>query len=1351
MKREVLMNDAKENHGSTRVSEDFENVEEEEEVEVEEARPAIVARDPGCPTEMERKAHEINHLPFRIWCAECVKGRKDNPAHRSVPEGTRDVPEVLMDYAFMNQDGEDKTLTILVTKDRDTRVIMANVVQVKGRGLGESVDQGVANIKRLGNRKKMLMKVDNEPALVDLKNGIVEKLDAEVINESPPKSESESNGSIENAVKLVKGMIRVYKLALDRRIEGTLPTAHPIMAWLVEHAAENITKLMVGKDGKTGYERLFGKPCREEGIEFGESLWFRRRKNESKDLEGRWLEGIWLGRKWGTIDHLVFMNGAVHEARAVQRRPGDERWSRSEVEKVNVWPWARQPKLDDIEDPMVIPPKTEEEKRKMHRRPIKEKDENAPKSFYIQRDDLERFGYTAGCRRCVLTREGKSAHGIRHTAVCRERIVGRLRDEGSARIKNHDVKVDEYIAERMEASVSKEPPEGGGVPEWVGKSGGSSEPLIYTENEPNINVNIENESVSVTKNPEENKADEMDLNLMDLLQNIESDKNSEKKVERLLMSMMKGNKENERDAKRIVRNLQSLGISKKEAYATVWEFYSPPRVTKLARDEPDLKVTGERSFDLHRDPDGRVWNFEKASDRARARRMVNEEKPFVTVGSPPCTDWCRLNININHPKMPPEEVKRRLIAAKLHLNFCIQIYKEQLKGGRHFVHEHPSSAASWYDDDFKKLRGDKRVYETIGHMCRYGMVIDGKLVRKSTRWMSSSKCILRRLGRRCGGDHDHTKLEGGRPAKAAIYPPELCREILKGTAEQWTKDGHDKEEEEHREDENIMNSLFSLNRENKEEFWDDVNGEKLPAEETKNARRDEIEFMKEWDVWDIVDISEAKQKTGRPPIGGRWVDHNKGDKDSPNIRSRYVAQELALWKDASLFAAMPPLEALRVLLSKVAAGPTSGAKERKLLLIDVRKAYLHAEVGRNIFVQLPKEMNLPGKCARLKRCLYGTRDAASRWEKLYSDILVGAGFMKGVSSPCCFYHPVWDARCVVHGDDFTFEGDDEALDNIVEFMTQAFECKIEGRLGLGKNDKREVRVLNRVMRRSAEGATWEADPRHAEALIRDMGVEDEKELSSPGLKHENVEEEQEDREELCGDELKTYRSGAARANYLAADRPDIAYASKECCRHMAAPNRCHWRALVRIARYLKGKPRIVSEFKREPHESLRGGVIFSDTDFAGCRVTRKSTSGGCILLNGHLVKHWSCTQKVIALSSGEAELAGVVKAAGEALGMRSLCRDLGMDLSLHVFADSTAAIGICERSGVGRVRHIDVAQLWVQQKLKWKEFRLSKCLGTDNPADVLTKHVARVLLDGLLPRIGVKVEAGRAASAPHLV
>ena len=102
---------------------------------------------------------------------------------------------------------------------------------------------------------------------------------------------------------------------------------------------------------------------------------------------------------------------------------------------------------------------------------------------------------------------------------------------------------------------------------------------------------------------------------------------------------------------------------------------------------------------------------------------------------------------------------------------------------------------------------------------------------------------------------------------------------------------------------------------------------------------------------------------------------------------------------------------------------------------------------------------------------------------------------------------------------------------------------------------------------------------------------------------------------------------------------------------------------------------------------------------------------------------------MVTLSSGEAELAGVVKGVGEALGLQSFARDLGIAVGICVHADSSAAIGICRRSGIGRVRHLAVGQLLVQERLKVGDFALHKVAGEMNPADLLTKHVPRECLE----------------------
>ncbi len=103
-----------------------------------------------------------------------------------------------------------------------------------------------------------------------------------------------------------------------------------------------------------------------------------------------------------------------------------------------------------------------------------------------------------------------------------------------------------------------------------------------------------------------------------------------------------------------------------------------------------------------------------------------------------------------------------------------------------------------------------------------------------------------------------------------------------------------------------------------------------------------------------------------------------------------------------------------------------------------------------------------------------------------------------------------------------------------------------------------------------------------------------------------------------------------------------------------------------------------------------------------------------MLLGSHLLKHWASTQKRITLSSGEAELGAVVRGFTEALGIQSYARDLGAEFELEVHADSSAAIGICRRSGIGKVRHLAVMQLWVQELVSDGRCRWFKVLGTDN-------------------------------------
>ena len=233
---------------------------------------------------------------------------------------------------------------------------------------------------------------------------------------------------------------------------------------------------------------------------------------------------------------------------------------------------------------------------------------------------------------------------------------------------------------------------------------------------------------------------------------------------------------------------------------------------------------------------------------------------------------------------------------------------------------------------------------------------------------------------------------------------------------------------------------------------------------------------------------------------------------------------------------------------------------------------------------------------------------------------------------------------------------------------------------------------------------------------------------------------------LSPEEATMFRALSARANVLAQDRGDISFSGKELCREFAVPNRNSYARLKRVVRYLVGLPRLIYKF--DYAEVCEYADVYSDTDFAGCKETRRSTSGGVIILGGHTVRHRSKTQTTIALSSGEAELLGIGSAIAEGLGFQSLARDMGWQYKIRVHSDATAAIGIARRRGLGKVRHLDVTDLWVQEKLRCKAVKLVKILGADNPADIFTKYVDRGILSKALKFMNLESREGRAKSAP---
>ena len=791
----------------------------------------------------------------------------------------------------------------------------------------------------------------------------------------------------------------------------------------------------------------------------------------------------------------------------------------------------------------------------------------------------------------------------------------------------------------------------------------------------------------------------------------------------------------------------------------VSEIFSPPRVL------PHASALGLRSgwsMDIAEvDPwSGEKWDLADRKNQARVIKLITQYKPEVLVLSPPCTMFSSLQY-LNKQKGSEEWVKKYNDAVEL-LRFSCLLCEIQARHGRHFVLEHPKAAASWRRPEVLAVMQMPGARLGEVDMCAYNLrakdAVGEGMVKKPTYLLTNSEAIHTGMCGRCCGSHRHVQLVCGRAAAAARYTPEFCRQLARCIEVEV----HAKRERQayHLEAATAMSSpagfshcsssttaattgcsqhgCHNLTDEHEsgetewEQYVDDRTGRLLDPEKVRKARLAEVKTFEGMHAYVKVPRAVPIAK-GIKPIATRWLDVDKGGPGKPaDIRSRCVVKEIAHSKRDDLFAGTPSLEAFKLMVSKLASSNCGYAPLKRLMVMDVKRAFLHAPVTREIYIELPEEAkneqdgDVVGK---LVKSMYGTRDAPQNWQAYVDNLMRDLGFLPGVAHPCVYHHAVRDIQVVIHVDDFACLGLPLDLHWLEQAISKLVECTYKV-LGPGGGEHREASYLNRTLRWTTEGIEYIHDHKHAEAAQREYGMSESKAVATPGTK---AEEQEGDEANLGESEATSYRRATATLNYLSQDRPDIAYAVKECARGMARPTAGDSARLKRILRYLRLHPVRAQRFvwQHMPQEVR----MFSDADWAGCRKTRRSTSGGVALFGSHLIRAWSRTQATVALSSAESELNALVKASTEALGLLSLAKEMNIEAAGKVLGDSSAAQGIVARRGTGRVKHLRTQQLWVQEAAATGRLKYAKIPRALNYADLLTHHwdlaVGTKMLEGI--------------------
>ena len=218
------------------------------------------------------------------------------------------------------------------------------------------------------------------------------------------------------------------------------------------------------------------------------------------------------------------------------------------------------------------------------------------------------------------------------------------------------------------------------------------------------------------------------------------------------------------------------------------------------------------------------------------------------------------------------------------------------------------------------------------------------------------------------------------------------------------------------------------------------------------------------------------------------------------------------------------------------------------MIADVTGAFLYGLMTRTVFIELPPELGGNGPMVGLlRKSLYGLRDAPLIWKRHLTGTLLTHGFQESPTMPGLLKHTERELKISVHVDDVLITGVETDLDWLQYMLNSAYQMKFQR---VGHNHDLEASYLNRTLRWTTEGIEWCPHPRHVKTILRDLGLETASAVSTPltgDLLTPSTAKEMDEKA------ARNYRAVAARINYLAQDRPDLAVASCVAASRMSAP------------------------------------------------------------------------------------------------------------------------------------------------------------------------------------------------------
>ncbi|QRV77015.1 Retrovirus-related Pol polyprotein from transposon TNT 1-94 [Ceratobasidium sp. AG-Ba] len=496
----------------------------------------------------------------------------------------------------------------------------------------------------------------------------------------------------------------------------------------------------------------------------------------------------------------------------------------------------------------------------------------------------------------------------------------------------------------------------------------------------------------------------------------------------------------------------------------------------------------------------------------------------------------------------------------------------------------------------------------------------------------------------------------------------------------------------------------------------------------ERAMQEEMAQLERMGTFEIVE-----RPTEVNLIKNGWVFERKRDEygQIARYKARLVAKGYSQIPGQDFYHSFAPivhLDSLRILCS------LANWFDLDMRQLDVVSAFLNGHLEEELYMEpIAGFDDGSGRVLRLRRSLYGLRQAGYVWNKTFNEILIKLGYTRLLTDSCVYKRVIESPTgplisfLAVHVDDCVLFTSPNHTRDAVNELLRAFDMRDLGEL-------RHFIGIQFIRDRASRSLTL-SQSAYVDLIVEEAGLLDAYPADTPAstttqlTRHEGV------RPNF------PYARTIGRLMYAAiCTRPDIAFAVNWLAAFTSCYGQAHVTALKRVIRYLAGTSTHGVTYHRDPNQDILdfGETGYSDADWGTSHLDRKSISGNCFLLGGAAISWSSRKQPTVALSTMEAEYMALTHASTQALWIRQFFDELGLGASAPtvISSDNLAALTLSVESQYrGRSKHIDIRHHFIRDCVEKRILSPLYVNTKDNLANALTKPLPAIQFFTLVDQI----------------